>query len=326
MTERRKNFQLTPQEKAEAREAIEILQGSGVSLVEAARVAVGRSSAIARLTFEESARRFFKSRLSSRLRSATVAWYEQQLDPMIDHWSGRPLTSITRKEILKYLEVCPSAPHRYRAMRALFRFAREQEPPWLAVDPTEGLKPPRKGGQSEVGILAVEEVEALMNKDSAWRPALALMLFAGIRPHEICGKGKPWLKWGSIDIDSRIIRIPAANAKTGKARVLEDLPENIWSFLDPGKRDENISPGAALSCSGYAQRVMGYKGPKDARLKPWPQDAMRHSFATYHLAKYSDPGKTSLLMGHEGSTALIYRHYRGLATKAEAERFFGIGG
>ncbi|NKB23329.1 MAG: hypothetical protein GKR87_02865 [Kiritimatiellae bacterium] len=55
----------------------------------------------------------------------------------------------------------------------------------------------------------------------------------------------------------------------------------------------------------------------------WPKNIARHSYATYHLALYEDPLKTSFQLGHH-DTHLLYQHYRGLATKKEAETFWNI--
>ena len=50
---------------------------------------------------------------------------------------------------------------------------------------------------------------------------------------------------------------------------------------------------------------------------------MRHSFASYHLAKHKDAGQTATELGHT-STALVFSHYRKLAKPAGAARYFGI--
>ncbi len=61
---------------------------------------------------------------------------------------------------------------------------------------------------------------------------------------------------------------------------------------------------------------------KDAGIIPWSHDAMRHSFATHHLAAFNDIGKLSLQMGN--SPHVIHSAYKGLVSKADAERFWAL--
>lgn len=48
----------------------------------------------------------------------------------------------------------------------------------------------------------------------------------------------------------------------------------------------------------------------------------RHSFITYHVAKFRNLNKTVTICGTSGEVALV--HYKGLATKSEAEEFFNM--
>jgi hypothetical protein len=70
--------------------------------------------------------------------------------------------------------------------------------------------------------------------------------------------------------------------------------------------------------------VTGKQMVRRLHISDWPHNAMRHTFASMHLAHYQDPGKTAFELGHRGDPSLLYRHYRGLATKADAERFWTI--
>lgn len=49
----------------------------------------------------------------------------------------------------------------------------------------------------------------------------------------------------------------------------------------------------------------------------------RHSFITYHVAKYCDEQRTVTLCGTSKDMAAF--HYKGLATKSDADRYFSIG-
>ena len=42
---------------------------------------------------------------------------------------------------------------------------------------------------------------------------------------------------------------------------------------------------------------------------PWPKDCLRHSYGSYHLARFRHAGDTAENMGHR-STDMLYKHYR----------------
>ena len=44
---------------------------------------------------------------------------------------------------------------------------------------------------------------------------------------------------------------------------------------------------------------------------------------TYHVALHRNPGKTALIVSHKDQDCL-YRHYLGIATKADAAKYFKI--
>jgi len=49
---------------------------------------------------------------------------------------------------------------------------------------------------------------------------------------------------------------------------------------------------------------------------------MRHSAASYQLARSQDAARTALNLGH--SPDILFRHYREVVRPEEAERFFAI--
>jgi integrase len=60
-----------------------------------------------------------------------------------------------------------------------------------------------------------------------------------------------------------------------------------------------------------------------AGIENWPVNALRHSFASYHLARGQNAAQTSLQLGHAES-AILFRHYRELVTAEAAEAFWQI--
>jgi len=134
-------------------------------------------------------------------------------------------------------------------------------------------------------------------------PYLALGVFAGIRPDEIMR-----LNWR--DIGQTDIEIGATKAKTRKRRLVT-LSPNLSDWL---------ALGGALPPQNKRKRI---EDVRKACGVTWGHDIMRHSFASYHLAFHCSPDKTSHELGHR-DTSMLYRHYRELVSKSEAEIFWQI--
>jgi hypothetical protein len=60
-----------------------------------------------------------------------------------------------------------------------------------------------------------------------------------------------------------------------------------------------------------------------AGVEPWPSNALRHSFASYHLAHFRDQNALALEMGHTNAN-MLYQHYRELVRPKEAARFWRL--
>ena len=60
-----------------------------------------------------------------------------------------------------------------------------------------------------------------------------------------------------------------------------------------------------------------------AKIKQWVNNGLRHSFASYHLAKWNNAGLLALEMGHT-TNELIFAHYRALVHESEAEKYWAV--
>ena len=59
------------------------------------------------------------------------------------------------------------------------------------------------------------------------------------------------------------------------------------------------------------------------KIEKWPQDGLRHSYASYHLAKHQNAPQTSLQMGHT-SPHMLFNHYRNLVLAGDADRYWAL--
>lgn len=313
----RRDFALTPNEKMDARSALAALEGTGMTLEEAVRRALEGKRAVKRVPVQEVCADFLRSRLS--LRPATASWYMSRIDRFAASFTGRTLDEVTRAEFREWLKTCGYSPGQIRAVRALYKWAIAHEPPRAASDVTAGLSGAGERAE-DIKFLSVEDCGKIMRHAGEYRAALALMLFAGVRPSEVRDGNKPPLTWRAVNDADKIIRIPSEIAKTGRARIMEGLPDAVWAWLGKcGKDADPVCPYRSERAVQAAKDAAGY-----GKRRKWPHDALRHTFATYHVAAFANPGQTAMLMGHEGNPTMLHRHYRGLATKAEAERFWAL--
>ena len=315
----RKDFALTPEQRSDARRAILILEGSGLSLEDAAHRALSGNRAHERITVSEAIERFLRSRLKAKVRPRTYEWYEARLKPLNEQFGSEMIDDVQRPALFAWHSALNGAESSKaaiaRAARVLFAWALEQEPQLVTRDPTIGLSTTPAGNGGEATFLKPEQVAKIMNGAGRYQSALALMFFAGVRPEELAGKGKRPLTWECVRASEKLIRIPGELAKAGKPRVIEHLPEAIWRWLEPGEAHQPICPARSREAVDAAKEALGL---------PWPRDVSRHTFGTYALALTSNPGQVATWMGHEGNPTMLHRHYRALATRAQAEEFWGI--
>lgn len=323
---KRSNFLLTTPQKHDARSALRMLEGSGLTLSEAARMALDRRRAVKSVSVADCANLFLRDRLI-RTRPHTFAFYESRLGIFAQAFGLRQMNDVTRalvRDWVAALEVAELTRRGYtRAIRAMWRWAAAQEPPIAGEDPTAGMSGTPEA-PDVIGFLSVAESEAILRGAGAHRSALALSLFAGIRPHEVAGVGKPPLLWSAINTEERMIRIPKDIAKSDQVRLVEGLPEAIWAWIEkPAGGAGPVSSALAPQLQTVAAGLAGF-GERGKRTRKWPCDALRHTFATYAVALTGDAARVSLWLGHTGSPQLLHRHYRGLTTKSAGDKFFAL--
>jgi hypothetical protein len=178
----------------------------------------------------------------------------------------------------------------------------------------------------EVKRLTLEQCQVLLatvaREDAELLGFLGLGLFAGVRPAEIRRLG--WSDWVPAAGE---ITIAAGKAKTRQRDVIEVLaPGPAW--VEMGRRATVEALGAEVAARApicpmnfvrrweRARRVAGV-------LEDWPEDGLRHTAATMHYAAFRNEAAVQAMLRHR-SSAMLHRHYRGLATRAEAEGFWGL--
>ena len=156
-------------------------------------------------------------------------------------------------------------------------------------------------------IFSPAQVSDLMTTATSRKPEmvpyLSLGIFAGVRPEELMR-----LDWE--DITNHGVSINGHKAKTRQRRLIT-VSENLKGWL---------SLGGDLPPSSRRRRLEALR--EEAGV-PWGHDIMRHTFASYHLAYHGSPDRTAHELGHR-NTQMLYRHYRQVVTREDAEKFWAI--
>lgn len=137
---------------------------------------------------------------------------------------------------------------------------------------------------------------------------MVLVLFCGIRVNE-AGR----LDWANIDLNTNEVKLDGPESKSGRHRT-NGIPANAQYWL------KLCQSTGKIASSGYGQRLKRFR--KRLGIQ-YPQNAMRHSFASYHLAKHQDSAKTAHLLGHT-NPSLLYNTYKAVVSKKDAEAYWKI--
>jgi integrase len=243
-----------------------------------------------------------------------VSDLRSRLNIFANKFNGQPVATITSAEIddwLRSLDVSPVTRNHYRRLIVLaFNFAVKRG---YATGNSAEKTDKAKEKSGNVGILTISEAARLLEcATPEVLPYIALGLFAGLRRAEI-----QRLDWSDIDFESGLIEVKAEKSKTAQRRFVKIEP-NLRDWLLPVRKHRG-----RIACENSEFRKQLDDARAAAGITEWPDNALRHSFASYHLAHFQNAASTALELGHHDSR-ITFRHYRELVKPKEAERFWKI--
>jgi integrase len=228
-------------------------------------------------------------------------------------FANRIVSEIRTDEIddwLRDLDVSPvTRNNSRRVLRTAFSFAVKRN--YCVGNPvTKTAK--AKEPQTDIGILTIDEASSLLeNAASDVLPYMAIGLFAGLRRAEI-----ERLDWSDVDFESGLIEVTAQNSKTAQRRLVTMQP-NLREWLLPLRKHKgNVTPSNCF-------RELFEQAREAAGIAEWPDNALRHSFASYHLAAFKNAASTALELGHYDSR-ITFAHYRELVKPKNAEKYWNL--
>jgi integrase len=217
------------------------------------------------------------------------------LRSLSDKETGKPVASMTRNNFR-------------RVLITAFNFAREQG--YCVGNPADRTAK-AKQIESAVGILSVDQIARLLeNSPAALVPYVAIGAFAGLRRAEL-----ERLDWQEIDLKGRLIEVTAIKAKSARRRFVKIQP-NLAAWFRPYKQLRGkVTPADYRDLLDAAREA--------AKIADWPSNALRHSFASYHLAHFKNAAELALELGHTNSN-LVFQHYREVVKPKEAKRYWKL--
>lgn len=348
-------FEIDTKDRTDATEAIKIL-GGRISLADAARFWSMHHPDHSTTTIAELRDQYLADLTRRKCRPRTLQDNRHRLGKLAADYGDRAACTITTAEILQWLELRGGGPvncdNFRRVFRAAFNFARKRG--IMTFNPADAIEA-IQADDAMPEHWPASKVETLLRNAQAFAPSVlpyfALQAFAGLRPDEAAG-----LRWENVNLPERSIRIMPKTSKTRTARIA-DIPDNLaaWLAAYTGATGK-IAPApstltrwrgrliaaAVLGTDEVRARLARHAGKKgtaimaegigwrsivaDAKGKSngeaWPQDVLRHSYATHWLPLYHEKAKLAALMGN--SPEIIDRHYKALATAKEAAAYFAI--
>jgi integrase len=152
----------------------------------------------------------------------------------------------------------------------------------------------------------------LKNADETLRPVIAIGGLAGLRTAELLR-----LDWADVWRVPGHLEITAGKSKTRQRRLVEICPA-LQAWLEPCRAHT-----AGKFWPGEERTFLEHYGELCATAKVTRKtNGLRHAFCTYHFAAHANENQTAQQAGN--SPAMIHAHYKGLATKADAEKWFAV--
>ncbi len=262
------------------------------------------SEEIARTKRADGAKERYLSDISSRL------------GQFADAFNGTSVATITATAIdewLRSLKVGPVTRNNFRRVLIVaFNFAIARG--YCTTNPASETAE-AKETKLAAGILTVQQsADLLSHCDPKILPAVALGLFAGIRPES---EGLH-LDWSHIDFEDKTIDVQPDKTKVDSSARYVDMLDNLTAWLLPHRQKKGpVFP----SLTDYYTLLR--EARKAAGIKQWPHDALRHSFGSYHYGAHRSAAITQAQMGHT-SPQIFFKHYRKPIKQAAAQPFWNI--
>jgi integrase len=265
------------------------------------------------------------------LRDASFRDFEDRAGRIGDDIGSFPLSDLTKQILydwLNGLQLDPRTKKNYRMVLAeILSYAKQKR--YISTNPLEEFtrqdikEIEGAGGEThQPAILSPTQAEKLLTTafdqpELDLGAAVVLGLFGGIRTEEI-----KRLTWDAVRLDEKepFVVIGPEIAKKRRIRNVP-LPECAVAWLRRWPHDGKKTITRSAHANDYQKRFK--KLAQDAEIT-WDANAMRHSFGSYHYAKYGNSVETARILGHKTDDTVLFSHYRALTTKEQGNAYFAV--
>lgn len=278
---------------------------AGVSLEAAARCWIEINSPIKREKLSRSIEEYISSCAIS-VRNRTLQSYAISLKRFCTALGDPVVADISLEAVEDFVSPFPPSVRNgmIRNLSAFFSWASKRK--IISSNPASLCQKARIERKTP-SVLTAGEIKNIL--ESAVRyapnvvPAIVLGAFAGVRPQEV-HKLRP------SNFGGGFVRITGDITKDHDARTVP-ISANLEAWLT----------AFPLPIDGVSETAL--KRFKAQASISWPQDSLRHSYATYRYELTHDAAQTAAELGHKG-TEVFFKHYRALAEPGSGKIWFAI--
>ena len=333
---------LKPAQRDDAIKALRELKGKA-SLQAAAKFWMKHFGGEEGVTVAELGRRWLDALKAQGCRQTTLVERGHKVARLSADFGDRILASVTRDDLVGWLQSKGLTGETWagyrRAYRAMLQFAIEEG--LIEFNAAAAIRPLHLDEKlpTPFTVAAVASIMQTAERHvPIMVPTLAVGFFAGLRPGEALG-----LTWDAVDFKQKILRVIPETSKVRRSRIIE-MNQTLIAWLLPHRQlsgpigiqtpsqfnfymfRKPIGPGYEQEGIPKAERPEDKrpKGIAKAASVAWIADGPRKTYATMHFATYGDAAKLAGILGHTSGSDILYKHYRGLATKADARRYWKI--
>jgi integrase len=323
--------EVDPSQRRDAAEALAVLENSGGSLLDAARMFVREKKRLEGLAHVPTVNTAIDAYLEAKRADEAngeicrLTFYEIESKMRIvrAEFGKLKVTEIDEAAVQKFLRKLPHRPQGKANIRTklsqFLNFCRT-EGKWITSNATDNIKVRVKSG--DVAILSVAEVKQLLaaarnyEQPQSVVPYLVVQLFGGLRPFEASR-----LNWERIHFETKQIEVLAETSKTRETRFVKMEPRLIEWLLPYRKPQGPLIGVEFVDALRAVKETAGFTFGEDDS-NSWIKDVLRHCYGSYWLAVHKDRAHLAELMGT--SLAMIKSHYKRAIPETIAKEFWKL--
>jgi len=259
----------------------------------------------------------FLAAVQTRNKPTTYELYERHLAKLTAKLGKSPISELTVSALAKWLQGLrvsgTTQAITLRSVSAFLGWCVQQE--IIDTNPARAVTKPKAKSRGEETIISADDHAKLLELATPQlRLALTILHSTGARPGEVCR-----ITAENFDPEAGVVKLSEHKTdRTGRLRLIF-LPPDAVTLLKGQLAKYKTGPllrhrqGRGWTSNSLAWAL--YKLRERAGVKAVLY-GYRHTFATDALAQGVPDAQVAQLLGH-GSTAMLYRHYSHLGSKAK---------